>query len=105
MTKPDACELCNRQDRLTKHHLIPRCRHKNKKNKKLFNRLEVKQRAIWICRPCHSNIHAVLSEKELEMEYNTKTKLLQHPDIQKFVRWIRRKQVGSHVTVRKSRKK
>lgn len=105
MTKPETCELCEREDRLTRHHLIPRCRHKNKKNKKIFDRVEVKTRILWICRPCHSNIHAVLDEKELETKYNTKAKLLQHPGVGKFINWIRGKEPGFTVSTRKRKRR
>src|SRR5688500_14514844 len=89
MQQNNLCELCGREiENLTKHHLIPRTRHKNKRNKKLFSRKEVNERVIWICSPCHKNIHANLTEKELEEEYNTLEKLLTHPGIKKFTDWI-----------------
>jgi hypothetical protein len=64
------CVICGREETLTRHHLIPRTRHSNKKNKRDFER-EVVRQVVGICRPCHSQIHALLSEKELEREYNT----------------------------------
>jgi len=90
--KTDHCELCGRtMDALTKHHLIPRSRHRKKRNKRLFNREEVRTRILWVCRPCHNHIHGVLSEKELESSYNTQQALLVHPEIRRFVDWISRK--------------
>ena len=86
--RPDACELCGRAAPLTKHHLIPKSRHHNKKNKRNFEREDVKTRLLWICRPCHSNIHAVLTEKELEYEYNEPESLANHPEVKKFSQWI-----------------
>ncbi len=39
-----ACALCRRRvSRMTRHHLIPRTRHKNKKTKKVFTRKEVQE--------------------------------------------------------------
>jgi len=90
--RTNCCELCGRPvESLTRHHLVPRTRHKNKKNKQLFDRKEVKQRIAWICRACHDNIHAVLTEKELERSYNSLETLAQHPDVKKFTDWVRDK--------------
>ena len=36
MTGP--CQLCERETALTRHHLVPQCRHHNKWNKKNFDR-------------------------------------------------------------------
>jgi hypothetical protein len=93
--KPATCELCGRPiANLTQHHLIPRTRHRNKRVKKQFSRTEMLTRILWVCRPCHSHIHTVLSEKELAMHFNNRTALLQHPDIQRFVDWIRKRPAG-----------
>jgi hypothetical protein len=87
--KPGNCELCKRTvESLTKHHLIPRTRHRKKRNKRLFSRQDVKTRILWVCRPCHNHIHDVLTEKELETDYNTRGTLLRHPEIRRFVKWI-----------------
>ena len=87
------CAICCREETLTRHHLIPRTRHSNKRNKRAFDRNHVKKTA-GICRPCHSQIHAVLSEKELERDWNTVERLLEHPEIKKFALWIQAKPTG-----------
>jgi hypothetical protein len=102
---PVPCDLCGRSvRRRTKHHLIPVTRHSNKKNRRDFDRLEVKRRVLWLCSPCHRQVHAVLSEKELEREYNMRGQLAAQPEIAKFVAWIRNKPDGTTVPVRKARK-
>lgn len=89
------CELCGRNvSGLTRHHLIPRTRHANKRNKRDFGRHEVKHRLAWFCRPCHNHVHALFTEKTLEREFNTLTSLAAHPDVERFVAWIRRKPAG-----------
>lgn len=95
------CAICERDEMLTKHHLIPRTRHKNRKNKRDFDRTIVK-RTVGICRMCHSQIHAVLSEKELEREWNSVEKLLTHPEIAKFAVWIAPKPTGFRCRVEKA---
>lgn len=89
------CELCRRDGcLLTKHHLIPQARHANKRNKREFDRQEVKFRVAWICRPCHNHVHALFTEKTLEREFNTLDALLAHPEVAKFAGWIATKPSG-----------
>jgi 5-methylcytosine-specific restriction endonuclease McrA len=87
------CAICGREETLTRHHLIPRTRHPNKKNKRDFDRAKVRE-TVGICRPCHSQIHRWLTEKELEREWNTVEKLRTHPELRKFVQWIADKPPG-----------
>jgi hypothetical protein len=107
MHDPDQlCELCRRHvAQLTKHHLIPKTRHKNKRNKRDFNREEIHTRVAWLCRPCHKMVHATLTEKELEREYNTLNALRGHPEIAKFSAWISTRPDGTAVTVKTHRQK
>jgi len=95
------CAICGREETLTRHHLIPRTRHHNKRNKREFDRATVK-RTIGICRPCHSQLHALLTEKELEREYATIEKLRGHEELMKFAEWIATKPRGFRPAVRKA---
>jgi 5-methylcytosine-specific restriction endonuclease McrA len=95
------CVICGREETLTRHHLIPRTRHHNKRNKREFER-EVVRQVVGICRPCHSQIHALLSEKELEREYNTIAKLKAHPGVAKFAEWIATKPRGFKAQMQRS---
>ncbi len=88
-----ACAICGRGETLTRHHLIPRTRHHNKRNQREFDRTVVRQ-VVGLCRPCHSQIHQLLSEKELEREYNTVAKLKAHASVAKFADWISTKPRG-----------
>lgn len=98
---PQRCELCDRATGdLTRHHLIPRTRHSNRRNKRDFDRKDVRTRIAMLCRACHKQVHASLSEKELERYYNTLAALRAHPDIGRFVKWVRKQAPGAHVTVR-----
>jgi len=92
---PATCELCGRAvARLTRHHLIPRTRHSNRRNKRDFGRHEVHERVAWLCRPCHDHVHNVFSEKELERHFNTVSRLREHAEIARFVEWIAAKPAG-----------
>lgn len=89
------CGLCGREvSRLTRHHLVPRTRHKNKRNKKTFDRREI-HRTVGLCPPCHRHVHTILDNKELEREYNTLEALKDHPGVGKFVAWVSRKPHGT----------
>jgi len=95
MSDGKRCELCGREVTvLTRHHLIPRTRHANKRNKRDFDRADVKRRIAWFCRPCHNHVHALFPEKTLEREFNTLELLVSHPDVARFVAWIRKKPDG-----------
>ncbi|HKG25021.1 MAG TPA: hypothetical protein VKB09_05190 [Thermomicrobiales bacterium] len=93
------CALCGREERLTRHHLIPRTRHHNKRNQREFDRAVVRE-TVGLCRPCHSQVHALFSEKELEREWNSIEKIREHPDVVRFVTWIAGKPRGFRVPVR-----
>jgi hypothetical protein len=97
------CALCGREETLTKHHLIPRTRHANKRNKREFDRATVKQ-TIGLCRSCHAQLHALLTEKELEREWNTLEKLRTHPELAKFAAWIAGRPRGFKAIVRRRAK-
>jgi len=74
---------------MSKHHLIPQTRHKNKRVKRDLEREDMNKK-IKICQPCHSKIHSVFTEKEMEREWNTLEKLQSHPEVAKFIVWIRK---------------
>jgi hypothetical protein len=99
-----SCELCGRPaERLTRHHLIPRTRHKNKKNKKTFDRHEI-HLTVALCGPCHRHVHVTIPNKDLEREYNTVEALRDHPDVRKFVDWIKDKPHGVATAGARSRR-
>ena len=96
------CVICERQEHLTRHHLIPRTRHHNKRNKRDFARATVHQ-VVGVCPSCHSQIHQLLSEKELEREYNTVERLRAHPELARFARWIKNRPSGFRASTRSAK--
>ena len=94
------CAICERAETLTRHHLIPRTRHPNKRNKREFDRATVK-RTVGVCRPCHSQIHVLLTEKELERDWNSVERLRSHAELAKFASWIGSKPAGFKPQMRK----
>ena len=48
----ERCESCNRQKKLTKHHLVPRAVHTKKRFANRFGKKEMRQRGLMLCREC-----------------------------------------------------
>lgn len=62
------------------HHLIPKS-HGGRETVQLH-------------RICHGKIHATLSERALARDYASIQALLSHPEIRRFVAWIKRRPPG-----------
>ena len=80
--EPEKCPICIRElgdVNVDKHHLIPMTH--GGKEKFLIHKI------------CHRKIHATFTEKELEKKYFTWAELLTHPEIQKFVEWVKKKPI------------
>ncbi len=80
--------------RLTRHHLTPLTRHSNKRVKRDTSTAE-RSTTVPLCRPCHNQIHALFTEKELEREFNTLEKLREHPEVKKWIAWVRTRNFGA----------
>lgn len=87
------CELCDRENELTFHHLIPRSVHKNKWFKSRYDKDEL-QRGIYICKhDCHKEIHRRFDAKLLGRELNTKEKILNEYGMTRYIRWVKKQDV------------
>jgi len=85
------CELCKRMiipEHESKHHLIPKCRG------------GLHGSYVYIHEVCHKQIHALFTEKQLELEYNTIEKLKSHKDVQRFIKWISKKPLNFNIKLR-----
>ncbi len=91
----DSCALCGRAGvALTRHHLIPRSRHRHRATRRRFSRARCVNDILRVCKPCHKQIHALFSEKELADFYHSRERLADHPDMRRFIAWIARKPPG-----------
>jgi hypothetical protein len=61
------------------HHLIPKSYGGKEK--------------IPLHRICHQKIHSLFKESELKNYYHTWERILEHPDIQKFVSWVKKRPI------------
>ncbi len=69
------CPMCGQEmDKPDRHHLIP----KQKKGSETVD----------IHRCCHDKIHSIFTNRELERDYNTIEAIKSHPEIQKFIKWL-----------------
>lgn len=77
------CVLCGRElgtsSSVSRHHLIPKSKGGRYSETILIHNI------------CHQKIHSVFSEKELQRHYHTVEALKSHPAIQKFIRWVSKK--------------
>ena len=77
------CPLCERpipESQRSEHHMVPKCRG---------GRETTTIHAI-----CHKQIHALFTESELARSYSTAADLLAHPEMAKFIAWVRKKDPG-----------
>lgn len=75
------CQFCGRSvpaAMITQHHLLPR-EHGGKPEHRLP-----------FCTPCHKQVHAVFSNKQLAESYATLDSLRAAPELATFLAWIRK---------------
>lgn len=80
-TDPLPCGLCGRafeRKALTKHHCLPKSRGGTSEDVEL------------ICGQCHSMIHCTYENVTLEKRYATLEELRQAPELQNYIRWVRK---------------
>ena len=94
------CELCGRrvaENRLTRHHLLPRSRARKMKRRRK-RRQELKRRdpdwTVALCSPCHRNVHTSIANADLERGYHSVEALRDHPGVRRFTEWVKDKPHG-----------
>lgn len=74
------CQICGREMRLgesvDRHHWQPKSRGGNEVN--------------YLHRICHRKLHLLFTNKELSAEFATPKAVRRHPEMQKFITWVRR---------------
>lgn len=91
-----SCPICERDmikgPFIDKHHFIPKC--KGGKATQYLHKV------------CHRKIHSIWTEKELEKEFNDPNKVCAHPEMTKFIAWIKKKEPNFYdKNVKHNRKK
>ena len=86
-----ACPICDRpipESQKDAHHLVPKS--KGGKNTAYLHRI------------CHRQIHALFTETELATQFNNATALQEHPEMQRFIHWVKSKPNHFYEKSRKS---
>lgn len=84
------CKLCEREEELTSHHLIPKQVHSKNWCKKMFTKDDMNKRRANLCKMCHKTVHKFFTHSELAKEYNTVELLLANEKIIKHVKWLKK---------------
>ena len=84
------CELCEREETTTSHHLIPKQVHSKNWCKKKHTKDEMKNSRADLCRDCHPMVHQYFSHAELGREYYTVELLLANERVGKFVKFVKK---------------
>jgi hypothetical protein len=84
-----SCFLCGRPigTRVQWHHVVPKSRG---------GRETAPVHPI-----CHRTIHATLTNKEIERDYASAEALRAHPEIARFIHWVRDKDPDFHAPTRR----
>lgn len=90
----EVCESCRRETATTEHHLIPRSQHKRGIVARRFSKQEMRTRKAALCVPCHRQVHRLFTERELALHYPTLELLTRAPEMQIFLRWVRKQRVA-----------
>ena len=89
------CEICNRQitseSYADEHHLIPKSEGGKYSEK------------IRIHRICHDKIHSIWKEHELAGYYYTIERIQTNIEMQKFIKWLKRKPPEFYTTTKRKR--
>jgi hypothetical protein len=76
-----SCSLCGRpfaRAQLTKHHCLPREKGGTAEDVEL------------LCPQCHGMVHVTYTNRTLAAAYPTIDRLRQAPELQPFLRWVRK---------------
>lgn len=89
----DHCMLCDKQRKLTLHHLIPKKVHKRNFFILNYTNKDLAQ-CIDICNTCHNGIHKLYSEEYLAKNLYTLKKLMSDDRIFKYVEWSSKQKIS-----------
>nr|WP_275980370.1 HNH endonuclease [Halalkalibacter alkaliphilus] len=86
------CQLCERDEvEITVHHLTP----KEEGGTHLPT--------VDLCIPCHKQIHAIYTNKEIAFRLMTLERLQGDEQLKKFIKWIQKQPPKALVKIRKSK--
>ncbi|WP_040214827.1 HNH endonuclease [Clostridium polynesiense] len=94
LTEEKVCELCERKGvETTVHHLVPK--EEGGRNMATVN----------LCIPCHRQIHALYSNRDLGLRLNTLEKLKKDEKISRYLHWIKKQNNENIIRIKNSRER
>ncbi|WP_205439436.1 HNH endonuclease [Halobacillus ihumii] len=94
MAVENTCDLCGRTPiTTTVHHLIP----------KQYG--GAAGPTAMLCSACHRQLHALFTNEELAGFYHTVERLADHPDMGKYLRWVKKQDPEKRITTRKANRR
>jgi hypothetical protein len=90
-TQENVCPICERPipaSQRDAHHLIPKS--KGGRATEFLHRI------------CHRQIHALFTETELANQFNHALALQEHPEMRRFIQWVKTKPNAFYERTRKS---
>ncbi|MEG1004519.1 MAG: HNH endonuclease [Clostridium sp.] len=92
MLEKHICELCNREvPRITEHHLIPKARGGKYYDTAMF------------CTMCHTQIHALYSNRELAARLFSLPRLKSDENIKKYLNFITKMPGETIIPIKKAK--
>lgn len=87
--RPDdqRCTLCGQPSHLTFHHLVPKDQHDKRWVRERYAIETLRNRGIWICRPCHDFLHARFDERTLAERLDSIETLREEPAVARHIAW------------------
>ena len=86
------CDLCEREvPRTTIHHLIPK--QKDGASGPIAH----------LCSACHRQLHHLFSNAYLATTLYSISRIKKHPEMRRFLRWIRKQDPAKHIRVHRKR--
>lgn len=82
----DKCKICGRElgtVNVDQHHLMPKTFKGKSDDTNLFPLHKI----------CHRKLHSVFTAREMQHHYHTFERILEHSEIQKFVKWVQKKPI------------
>ena len=75
------CPICEREmwenKFVDRHHFFPKCKGGRETE--------------WVHKVCHRKLHATFTESELAKNYHNSELVRKHPEIEKFILWVQKK--------------
>ncbi|MBM7554096.1 hypothetical protein JOC33_003009 [Thalassobacillus pellis] len=60
---------------------------------------------VQLCGACHRQIHALFHNDELARFYHTVERIADHPDVERYLRWVRKQDPRKRILTRKSNRR